>query len=185
MQDLAHRPAATAAPVPAKPVEAPPTRFNVTLDVHIRPCRETDLPALEWFGLFAGHRSLIEREFVRQEKGDALMLIADVSGEASGQLWLELRRHGPKVGVIWALRVMPCLQGQGIGTRMLAIAEAYLRERGYRCAQLAVETDNPRARRLYEHLGYRLVRTEVARHPPGFEQQPTDLHWILAKDLQA
>lgn len=151
--------------------------FTVCLNVVIRPCREADLPALEWFGLFAPHRQLIRRVFEQHRRGEALMLVAEVNGEASGQLWIDMQRHKEeRIGEIWAVRILPCLQRLGIGTRLIAVAETLLLERGFEQAQLAVETDNPAARRLYERLGYVLAGTTT---PDDGRTQ-----WVLAKTLR-
>ena len=160
--------------------------FSVCVDVVIRPCRECDLPALEWFGLFASHRPLIRRLYEQHRRGEAVMLVAEVNGEASGQLWIELACGGAQpLGRIWAVRVLPCLQRRGIGTRLIAAAEALLLEGGIGRAELSVETGNPRARHLYELLGYRLVGTFVASHPCDLPAQDVGTQWVLAKELRA
>lgn len=41
-----------------------------------------------------------------------------------------------------------------IGTVLVSAAEQRIRYRGLRYAELSVEDDNPRARALYERLGY-------------------------------
>jgi ribosomal protein S18 acetylase RimI-like enzyme len=158
--------------------------FTVCLPVLIRPCRAGDLPALEWFGLFAAHRALVRKTFRRQQRGEALMLVAEVGGEASGQLWIDWRGHGPGVAEIWAVRVMPCLQGQQIGARLVAAAEKLLLARGCRRAVLEVETDNPRARRFYERHGYRLRAIHAAAHRPEAGMTGKRTVWLMQKDLQ-
>lgn len=45
------------------------------------------------------------------------------------------------------------LQGQGHARRLLAEAERRIEARGLRTARLAVEPDDERVRRLYEHVG--------------------------------
>ncbi len=52
------------------------------------------------------------------------------------------------------LFVMPELRSQGIGRRILAQAEWLAAERDFSQISLAVGIDNPRARALYERLGY-------------------------------
>ena len=52
------------------------------------------------------------------------------------------------------LFVMPELRSQGIGTRILEHGERLAIERGFTQIGLAVGVDNPRARALYERLGY-------------------------------
>jgi ribosomal protein S18 acetylase RimI-like enzyme len=54
------------------------------------------------------------------------------------------------------LQVPEHLRGRGIGTILMDLAERSARERGARSLGLAVGDDNPRARKLYESLGYEL-----------------------------
>jgi ribosomal protein S18 acetylase RimI-like enzyme len=50
--------------------------------------------------------------------------------------------------------VRPDRQSQGVGSRLMGEAEALAVSRGYRSLGLSVGVDNPRAKRLYERLGY-------------------------------
>ena len=59
------------------------------------------------------------------------------------------------------LFVMPERRSRGIGTRILARAEHLSLERGFKQIGLAVGIDNPRARSLYERLGYMDTRFGV------------------------
>jgi len=165
-------------------------RFTVPLQVEIRPCAADDLPKLEWHGMFTPHRPIIAEAFERQTRGQGLMLLAVANGFPVGQAWIDFAARPDErgVAVIWAVRVYPFLQGGGIGARLMAAAEAAIRERGYRIAELGVEKDNPRARRLYERLGYRLHREMVDElayldwngHPVV---EPVD-QWMLRKDVR-
>jgi ribosomal protein S18 acetylase RimI-like enzyme len=58
-------------------------------------------------------------------------------------------------GVFSQLAVMDPLQGLGMATMLIGVGEQRVRTRGLAFAALGVEDDNPRARRLYERLGYR------------------------------
>lgn len=130
---------------------------ELRVSARIRPCREDDLTTLEWFGLFAPDRPLIRETFDASLRGQAVMLVAEVNGVASGQVWIDLSRARiDRTGVIWALRVFPCLQNLGLGSRLLQAAEHVIRARGLPRAELQVERDNPAAR-LYRRLGYQLV----------------------------
>jgi ribosomal protein S18 acetylase RimI-like enzyme len=136
------------------------TRFSLELALTIRQCARHDLPQLEWFGLYTEHRQLIEDAFRRQQAGEVIMLLADLDGFPVGQAWLDLSaRRVDSVAVIWALRVFPLLRNHGIGTRLMIAAERLLSERGYRWVELTVDQQEPRARRLYERLGYRSAGT--------------------------
>ncbi len=139
-------------------------RFSVSLEVVIRPCRRQDLPALDWFGLFARQRPLIRSMFRRHRQGKSIMLVVEANGAVSGQAWVDLDRYpGRPVAVLWALRVLPCLQKLGIGSRLVAACEEEARRRGYRVMELAIDADNPGALRLYHRLGYR----PAGGPPPG------------------
>ncbi len=74
------------------------------------------------------------------------------------------------------LFVAPEARSQGVGTRLLdAIAEE-ARLRGYREVRLDVVEENPRARALYERLGYRAVashRTGLLRYVFRFRAATT------------
>ena len=128
----------------------------MTWPVGFRPCRESDLSILEWGGLFTTHRDIIRSAFRRQqERGDLLMLVADLGGYPVGQVWIDFCRCADEgAGFLWAVRVLESMQGAGIGARMIAAAEDVIRGRGRPCARLLVERRNKRARRLCERLGY-------------------------------
>lgn len=74
------------------------------------------------------------------------------------------------VGTLWQPAVHPALQSCGIGTFLVGAAEQHIRARGLRRAELAVEEDNPRARALYERLGYRAYD----RRPDAWDEQAPD-----------
>lgn len=137
------------------------TRFQITLSAEIRRCAESDLPLLEWFGMFTSHREIIRATFDRQRRGEGLMLVADVNGFPGGQIWIDLTKKKDRAtGVIWALRVFPIFQGHRLGTRLVRAAESALRRRDYAAAELGVETDSDTGG-FYERLGYRPVGTLV------------------------
>jgi len=153
---------------------------RVTLDVCIRQCREDDLPALEWFGLFAPHRALIRKVFVQQQQGRALMLVVEVNGEASGQAWIDWSARSTGAAELWAVRILPCLQRQGLGARLVDVAERLAFASGCVEMRLGVDTGSARARRFYERLGYRYTATAVTTHRTGAQASK---QWLMAKAL--
>ena len=163
-------------------------RLVVTADITVRLCAAGDLPKLEWFGAFAHHREIFAREYERHLRGTNLMLVADLHGFPVGQAWADVeKRRAESIGVIWAVRVLPPLQGLGVGSALVQSAEQCLRARGFRRAELGVETWNVDARRLYDRLGYRLedeIR-EVYSYttPDGVQAGHLVDQWILRKDL--
>ena len=164
-------------------------RFPLELELEIRQCARQDLPQLEWFGLYTEHRQLIQEAFRRQQAGEVIMLVADLDGFPVGQAWLDLSaRSADSVGVIWALRVIPLLRNHGIGTHLIITAERLLSERGYRWSELTVDQDEPRARRLYERLGYRSAGASkglLSYTTPEEKSVALNLQlWILRKRLR-
>ncbi|MDB6110269.1 MAG: N-acetyltransferase [Pedosphaera sp.] len=163
-------------------------QFAVPTPVTIRTCTAGDLPNLEWFGMFAAHREIIQAAYERQEQGENVMLVADVHGWAVGQLWIDLaKKVEQSTGILWALRVFPFLRNLRIGTRLIKVAEQVLRDRGFDCAEIGAEKDDPAARRLYERLGYRLVGSERSEYsytgPDGVPVHVPVDEWILHKRL--
>ena len=62
---------------------------------------------------------------------------------------------------------MEPLRGLGVGTLLVNVAEQRIQKRGLRWATLGVEDNNPRARALYERLGYR----HIGQEPASLEQE--------------
>jgi ribosomal protein S18 acetylase RimI-like enzyme len=61
------------------------------------------------------------------------------------------------------LAVAPGLDGHGIGSRLLAFAEAFAKGRGCRFVTLSVFPANARARALYERHGYGIELLRMAK----------------------
>jgi ribosomal protein S18 acetylase RimI-like enzyme len=164
-------------------------RFTISAILRIRTCREEDLSALEWFGMFTPHREIIQATFERQQRGEAVMLLADLNNFPVGQVWLDLEKPGEaSTATVWAVRVLPYLQKLAIGTRLMSAAEELLLERGFTHAELTVETNNPGARRFYERLGYQVVGREKGAYsyttPEGALINHTTDSWRFRKALE-
>jgi ribosomal protein S18 acetylase RimI-like enzyme len=74
---------------------------------------------------------------------------------------LELEALVPGTWYVNALACYPDARGQGLGTRLLALAEDLARKAGARGVSVIVSDANAGARRLYQRCGYR----EVGRRP--------------------
>ena len=68
------------------------------------------------------------------------------------------------------LSVHGALQSCGIGTMFIQAAEQRILARGLRRAELGVEECNPRARALYDRLGY----VAYGRAPDSWDEQAPD-----------
>ena len=159
--------------------------FQIT--VAFRRCRAGDLPALEWMGLHSADRAIMEASFAAQERGEALMLVAESAGFPVAQAWLDFAERGtPERPHLWAVRVFPPLQGAGLGSALMETAERHAAEKGARALELGVEPHNHRARRFYERLGYEQIefRPKTVHHGPDGQVLRTDPDQaILRKEL--
>ena len=72
---------------------------------------------------------------------------------------VELESKAPGSWYINVVAAFPEFRGQGIGARLLALAEDHGRAQGARQASIIVASENQGAMRLYAHTGY----AEVAR----------------------
>jgi GNAT superfamily N-acetyltransferase len=79
---------------------------------------------------------------------------ATCSWSASPAAEPEVRRWLPGVPRLDHLEVLGPLQGRGIGTALIGAGEDTARQLGHQQLALGVGLDNPKARQLYERLGY-------------------------------
>lgn len=126
---------------------------NVTVPLVIRDLIESDLDELRWSGT-ASHLVSVREQLNRVESGEVEYLVATTpSGLPVGKAGIDYTQH-PGAGTIYQAAVHPALQSCGIGRLLVAEGESRIRARGRAYAELGVEHDNPRARALYERLGY-------------------------------
>jgi ribosomal protein S18 acetylase RimI-like enzyme len=76
----------------------------------------------------------------------------------------------PAAGTLTQLSVHGALQSCGIGSILIRAAEQRILARGLGRVELGVEEDNPRARALYERLGY----AAYGRAPGSWDEQAPD-----------
>lgn len=139
------------------------------MPVHVRDLTPADLPACTWSGS-AAHLVQVGRELKRAEAGEVAYLAVCTPADvpvAIGGIDFQVT---PGAGTLWQLGVLPALQSCGLGTVLIRAAEDRIRSRGLWRAELAVEESNPRARALYERLGY-LVH---GRRPDSWDVQAPD-----------
>jgi GNAT superfamily N-acetyltransferase len=119
----------------------------------------------------ADHPILLEA--LRRPGPESLILIAeDPVGTPSGYVFVTTdvdyftqQSHAH----IEIVAVLPEAVGQGIGGALLARAEQWARQRGYRTITLNVFERNRAARAVYEHLGY---QPETIHYRKGLEPRP-------------
>ena len=61
------------------------------------------------------------------------------------------------IAMIHNLAVTSDFRGEGLGTQLIAQLERKMKEDGYKVAALDVDGDNPRAKALYQKLGYQVI----------------------------
>jgi len=84
----------------------------------------------------------------------------------------------PGVAYIGHVAVDPALRGAGIGRALLGHLLQGARAQGYAKAALDVADSNPRARALYEGLGFRRVATRRAARPERWGERVVDHHYL-------
>lgn len=128
------------------------TDLRIPQDVAIRGIRPADVEAFRaWYG-FERDESFL-RNLQRHRDGEIVYLVAELDGEPVGHLGVDLARVRG-VAWLWQFAVRTDLQSRGIGSEMVRRAEEAALECGFRVAEIAAEFTNPRARALYERLGY-------------------------------
>lgn len=129
----------------------------------IRPLQASDTRSLEWHG-GRDRRSFYDEQTRAHLAGEISVVIAAGSWEDQndyplGQAaihWNGKPTH-PDIPDIQSVRVHPSVRGHGIGSRLLDECEKQCILRGHREVSLSVALDNPKAKRLYERRGYRVV----------------------------
>jgi ribosomal protein S18 acetylase RimI-like enzyme len=97
--------------------------------------------------------------------GQHLLSIWDPgSAKDVGVLWVGERERGEMLqAVIYDIRVMEDLRGQGYGTQTLQAVEDMVRQMGISEIWLHVFGHNTGARRLYERLGYEITNVSMCK----------------------
>lgn len=112
-----------------------------------------------------------EEGYPFNEERTRCALLALLSNPLFGAVWV-FRMEGRAVGYLVVtfgyslefggrdafvdeLFVEPAARGQGIGTRALEIAQEHCRRNGVAALHLEVEHENPKARALYERIGFK------------------------------
>ncbi|TCO23416.1 acetyltransferase (GNAT) family protein [Kribbella steppae] len=125
----------------------------------IRPATQAEVDQLIAPAEPASQHHLRER-WETQQRGDGVFLLAHRDGEIVGHTMLlnqskyaEVRAAHDPVEINALDAYVP---GQGIGTAIIRASEAIAADWSRSAIGMAVGADNPRARKLYERLGYQL-----------------------------
>jgi ribosomal protein S18 acetylase RimI-like enzyme len=126
---------------------------EVAIPLTIRDLAIEDLPSCAWSG-GATHLASIAKALERARRGEVdYLAVCPPSGLPVALGGIDYVRN-PGAGTLWQLAVHGALQSCGIGTILIHAAEQRVLGRGLHRAELGVEESNPRARALYDRLGY-------------------------------
>jgi mycothiol synthase len=164
------------------PTATPPSGFRLrTVDVGRDAALMHALDARS-FAANAGYVAESLREFCEEHLGahdfDASLSRVAEMGEGIAGFLLARRWSDEEVGYVDLLAVDPDHQGRGLGRALLESAFVAFASAGLREAQLGVDSDNPRALRVYERAGMRVsFRYDVYERPmaPSTEPQMSPL----------
>lgn len=159
---------------------------EVTVPLTVRDLTAEDLPSCAWLGS-ASYLAAIAEALgqARSGKADCLAVCppAGLPVALGGVSYAET--HG--AGRLRHLEVHPALRSCGIGTLLIEAAEQRIRARGLHRAELKVEESNPRARVLYERLGYVACGCEPAawgtEAPDGTITRYATMCTLMRKEL--
>ena len=138
---------------------------DIRIDVDDNPKPE-DIAAVH-----AGLRKFNQGHFPQEERRPLSLFVRDGQGQIVGGLLAETGSTWLHVSTLW---LDESLRGQGLGSRLLKMAEEHARKRGCRHAWL--DTFSFQARPFYEKLGWRVVG-QIDGLPPG------ETKYFLRKDL--
>ncbi len=136
--------------------------------VIIRPAVQADLPTFEWEGEYAHFRRVYASHYKKMLLGETFIWVAeDAHAGVIGQLFVLLKGRqadiadGQNCAYIFSFRILSQYRNKGLGTQMMAVAENDLRQRGFKYASLNVAKTNAAAKKLYEKLGYSVIRSDA------------------------
>jgi ribosomal protein S18 acetylase RimI-like enzyme len=92
-----------------------------------------------------------------------------------------VHRQGTDVAGIETLNVDPAFHGQGIGRKLLTVAEQNILQQGIKKIRLEVSMGNHPAIRLYEKSGFRII--EILKDFYNYEHRGTKDAYRMIKDL--
>ncbi len=128
-----------------------------------RTALETDIPAITklWqeTGLYRPYNTPEwDVRFALSDRNSTLMVWEDINGVIIATAMVG---HDGHRGWIYYLSVAPSHQKTGLGKKLVAIGEDWLREHGVWRMQLMVRSENSAMQDFYRHLGYRALDVTV------------------------
>jgi ribosomal protein S18 acetylase RimI-like enzyme len=122
---------------------------------------DDDLAGLAWSGKPAHLRSVAAALQRAAQSPEDYLVVRAPGGQPVAKMRADYTSQA-STGVFSQLAVMGPLQGLGIATMLIGVGEQRVCTRGLAFAALSVEDNNPRARRLYQRLGYQAAGRQHA-----------------------
>ena len=89
--------------------------------------------------------------------------VLEDNGKMIGFCWTKIHTDtSPVMGEIYVIGVSPEAAGKGLGSALTVDGLASIHQRGVSTGMLYVDADNAPAMRMYERLGFKVHRTDVA-----------------------
>lgn len=129
------------------------------MSITVRDLTMADLPSITWSGT-STHLQYVTEAIERASRDEVAYLAIIIDDQIRGIGGVDFTTN-VGVGTLYQLTVHPEHQSQGIGTALIRALEKRILERGLKVAELTVEQENDRARRLYEWLGYDIIGTKT------------------------
>src|SRR5436190_1208234 len=123
--------------------------------ITVMPLERRNIEDIAWSGS-RSHLDNVVEQLERVGGGQVIYLVVRANGHAVAKGGIDFAKEAGS-GTVWQLATHPRLEGVGLARRLIAELEQCAITRGVRRLRLGVELNNPRARRLYEHLGYRQI----------------------------
>jgi ribosomal protein S18 acetylase RimI-like enzyme len=142
---------------------------DIVIPLTIRDLTPEDLPSCGWSGSKL-HLASVARELERARRGEVDYLAACPPSGLPVAIGGVDFAENLGAGTLYQLSVHGALQSCGIGTILIESAERRILARGLHRAELGVEESNPRARALYDRLGY----VAYGRAPDSWDEQAPD-----------
>jgi ribosomal protein S18 acetylase RimI-like enzyme len=136
--------------------------------VNIELCKDTDLDLLEQEVPSPGQSKFHIGRMKMQNEGIASYLVAWDDKKPVGHLLIKWNGFGPvmpeslkNIPELNSFEVAESSRGKGVGTSLIKAAENLAKQKGVKTIGLLVNPDNPRAKLLYERLGYHDSETGI------------------------
>jgi len=127
--------------------------WAMELTLSFRDLEPADLSDLVWSG-GPEHIRAVAEALEASYVGEVALLVGYLPNDRLIAMGAVDFRLSDDAGSIWMLAVHERLQSLGAGAQLIAALERKIIDQGRPLARLLVEHDNPRARVLYERLGY-------------------------------